>query len=242
MKNHISYSQIQLFKNCSARWDFQYNQFPDRKEDAWHLTTGSAYHHAVEDFYNGLGFDKGMETFMSHFDKNNLRIWQVEELETLIKNLEFYYNGIYPQYKGIVKTVEISEDFYIDGIDIPMTTRIDLLTIDDRIIDHKTVGNSDPDVDANKQLLIYSYWFYNKYRRMPSKVELHKSYKQEWRDHQRVEVSSIEPDKTQMFKVIEEVRHIYKLMKAEMYAPSISGLCKYCPFQDECDKAYGKKI
>jgi len=248
MKDHVSYSQFNMYETCPKQWDFNYNIYVDLpKKDFWHLVLGTAYHEAIESLYLNGDIRATMDKFtavvkekIADSSLNNgycSEKTRLQESEQMIMNITYYYNNIYQLYKNIVKGVELEENLLVDGIDIPIQLRIDLLTNDDRIIDHKTIGKSDLDINENRQLLLYSYWFFQTHHVMPRQVELHKCYKESFRGS-FVVVDALQPSKIDMFKFIDELRFTYSKMVGKKHYPRISKLCKFCPFREQCDKEY----
>ena len=155
--------------------------------------------------------------------------------------INYYYENIYPKYETLVDTVEDMGEFFIEGIDVPISYRIDLSTIDNRIIDHKTVGGREPLADYNKQLLLYSYVLYQKTGRLPAFVELHKAYKFPKKTKYNpnalpVVIHQRKVDFAEVLKVVSEMKAMYNNIKADLFPAKVHGGCFKCPHLEDCDK------
>lgn len=239
--DHISYSQLDLYLNCPRKWWFQKVKYPQETIQTWPLALGSAYHEAQEAMAKGGDMNKVLETFQGGLGKWGPRLAhnQLKEAENMMTALRFYYENIFPKYSYMIDEsyIEVMDtEFMIDGIDVPIHVRIDLRTLDNGIIDHKTVGRVSPTAKKNKQLLIYSYWHLKKMKTLPAYVELHKAYKFPKYDKDPVEVVRENVNLADVMKTVEQLRAVYKLITEEVYNPSPSYLCNYCQFKDECDR------
>lgn len=238
LPDHISYSQMDLFLKCPRQWWFRYIKYPNQRgSEDWPLDLGSAYHSAMEALYHGKTFAEAIEDYDDTFKTDLLDItaYKKKDYDLVIDNIAYYHDNILPMYKHLAAGVELKELLYIDGIDVPLELRVDLFTIDDRIIDHKTVGRMQPKAEMNKQLMIYSYWFYKKFGKMPRSVELHKCYKNNYGGQAPIEIEEYHLELTDVLKAVDELRMVYRHMKANDFNPSPSTFCNSCGFKDECD-------
>lgn len=207
---------------------------------------GTAYHLAIETLYREHNLKSALEAYNLHLDsyiadqQAGVSEVRLEEKLILEDAVKYYFESIYPLYENITDTIEDSGEFYIDGIDIPISYRIDLSTIDGRIIDHKTVGGSEPRTTYNKQLLLYSYAFYLKHGRVPAVIELHKAYKSPRKRKGNPEAVPVvvhrqSVDFAEVLKVVAEVRAMYNNVKGDLFPPKVGGHCFKCPHLQACN-------
>jgi CRISPR/Cas system-associated exonuclease Cas4 (RecB family) len=233
--DHLSWSQVDLYLKCPREYWFRYVRYPELRKT---FTTpamelGTHYHKAVENLYNGMPLKEAL----SQFDDATTPRKGSDDVVNIRKAIEYYYNYVIPRYKHLAFEVEQEvKDFYIDGIPVPFEMRIDLILIDDRVIDHKTTSKFRGDVKAegNKQMLIYAYRHFRKTGRIPRRMELHKAFKEDCTD--RVEIDSASVELYDMFKVVDLVKNVYKMIEMDIFPCTLHSTCATSPFKDEWDQ------
>lgn len=149
-------SEINCYMSCSAKYMFQYiDKIKTGKSLA--LAFGSSMHRAIESNYSqkieskeDLDTSEVVQTFVDSFDEETKEVNRVELIEDptskdvgvgLVKE---YQKKIAPdlQPKAVEQQVQATFKDYTFGI----TGTMDLLTVDKRLIDHKTASrkNSTP--------------------------------------------------------------------------------------------------
>lgn len=245
MVDHLSYSQLSMFTSCPRRYWFNYIKEAKKEQRHWVFEIGTAYHLAIESLYRERNLNLALQAYNSYLqayidDQGGVTDLKEEEKIRLEDAVKYYYDNIFPMYESLSDTIEDSGEFYIDGIDIPISYRIDLSTIDGRIIDHKTVGGSEPHSNFNKQLLLYAYAYYLKHGRVPQSIELHKAYKNPRKlkgnpDALPVVVQRQGVDFAEVLKVVAEMRAMYNSIKADLFPPKVGRHCWKCPHLEACN-------
>jgi hypothetical protein len=210
--DHLSWSQIERFMNNPADWYYTYIKYPELKSDGdtWALKVGRQYHSAMEALYNNKSFVEVLEDFENLHTSN---LSQARDKKKLIECIKNYHMNILPLYDTLVDTENIEKhvtDFMVEGVPVPIELRIDAFTLDDRIIDHKTVGGKKPRATNNGQGMLYSLWYYRTYNRLPRSFELHRAYK----DTGLVDIDSASYELADVLNMERMIRFVYEAMKA----------------------------
>lgn len=238
--DHLSYSQIALYMECPREYYFKYIRYPDaRKEvDSDVFRLGRAYHEAMEDIYRNKSLGEVINNFEAGIE--GCSNYLVRDKQSLRDAVVYYMTDVFPMYDGLVRELEVDvKDFMIEGVEVPIHLRLDLATIDDRIIDHKTVGWQKPKAKRNKQLLLYAYYYLKKYGKLPRKVEIHSAFKNP-KGEQLVEIDSTEVDYSDVLRVVDLVRNIYFLIKNDIFPCYMARGCESSPYKAEFDSILQK--
>jgi CRISPR/Cas system-associated exonuclease Cas4 (RecB family) len=233
--DHLSYSQISLYMECPREYYFRYIKYPEKKgdmdSDVFRL--GRAYHTAMEGLYSNKPLPQVINEFEA--ETSSLSSYAAMDIETTKNAILYYQSSIYPQYAGLVQDIEVDvKDFMIPGVEVPIHLRIDLSTVDDRIIDHKTVGYKRPTSKDNKQLLLYAYYHLQKHGRLPRQVEIHSAYKKpKTGELVGVDVSYVEY--TDVLRMADLVRNIYFMIKNDIFPCYMASICRSSPYKLEYD-------
>ncbi len=233
VRDHISYSSISKYMKCSMRWYYDYVIAPEKKVESLPLKIGSAYHNAIEKLYIDRDYDGGL-LLLEEFAKENGRYAQ-KDIGAIINCYKDYYLKVYPLYQSRVEKVEVKGYVDIPGIEVPLEYRMDLLTTDGVIADHKTIGRVVPGIEYSLQFDLYSYAYYKEYGRLPSKVEYHDAYK----GTGSVAVRSKIPSISDMMKAVSCAVGVVKAIEADIFIPCYDKHCSYCPHKDMCDREHG---
>lgn len=232
-KEHISYSSVNKYLDCPQKWYYDYVIAKDKKETSTALTLGSVYHEALEKLYLDGDYEGGLALF-SQLASDSGRFAQ-KGIEMLRKCYENYYMSIYPQYQSRVEKVEVKDQISVPGIPIPLEYRMDLLTTDGVIIDHKTVGRMVPNIDYSLQFDLYAYAYYRMNGVLPSRVEYHIAYK----DSGRVEVVGKVPRLCDMLRAISCVVGAYRGVENDIFYCKCGKQCNYCSHRELCESENG---
>jgi putative RecB family exonuclease len=233
IRDHVSYSSISKYLLCPKRWYYDYVIAPDKPVKSLALDIGSAYHNAMEALYTTGEFDKG-KLVLEELASENGRFAQ-KEISAVSLCYGNYYNEIYPKYQTRVERIELKDRVEIPGVDVPLEYRMDLITTDGVIVDHKTVGRMKPDISYSLQFDLYSYAYYKQYGVMPRGVEYHNAYK----SNGKVEVISKIPTISEMLKAVDTAAGVVKSIENDLFYPKCSKACNYCPHKEMCDREYG---
>lgn len=233
VRDHVSYSSISKYMQCSMRWYYDYVIAPDKKVDSLPIKIGTMYHSALEKLYLDRDYDGGL-LLLENFAKENGRYAQ-KDIRAIINCYKDYYLRIYPLYQSRVEKVEVKSQVEIPGISVPLEYRMDLLTTDGTIVDHKTIGNMVPDIEYSLQFDLYSYVYYKEYGRLPSKVEYHEAYK----NTGSVAVKSKIPNIADMMKAVSCAVGVVKAIESDIFIPYYGRQCSYCPHKELCDRENG---
>jgi putative RecB family exonuclease len=165
---HISVSQIKMFLRCPLQYKYRYIdnlKIPPTSS----LTLGKSIHAAIEGNYSQkieTKLDLPSEKVLDLFSDR----WEMEAAETVfnedekagttkddgIKMITVYHEQISPTIQP--KLVEQEFNLSFENVSYTLKGIIDLVTIDEKIVDHKTAKRSmvDADVTSNIQLTCYS--------------------------------------------------------------------------------------
>lgn len=237
--DHLSWSSVAAYLECPREWWFKYVRYSEQRKmfKSAAFDIGTLYHSAIESLYKGSSLMEVLDAFDLEKQEITGVKYHTEELNRMRQAVENYSINVLPLYKNLVTPDLIEEDvkdFYIPGVPIPIHMRIDLSTIDDRIIDHKTIGSYYyvPVAEKNKQLLLYSYRHYLKTGRQPRSIELHKAFKC---DSRPIEIDSATVNFTDMLKVVDLVRNVYQMIQADIFPCYMSKACEKSRYKDEYD-------
>lgn len=222
-----------MYLECPREYWFAYVRYPERRktEDNDVFRLGRAYHNAIEGLYRNRPLAQVLNEYKIETDE--VSGYMKDHKDNLLSAIAYYQSEVYPLYDGLVKEVELDvKDFEIEGVDVPIHLRLDLATMDDRIVDHKTVGWRGPKAKGNKQMLMYSYYYLKKYGKLPRKMEIHSAYKNP-KGPALVEVDSADVSYEDVLKVADLVRNVYKMIKAEMFPCFLGPRCVNSPYREE---------
>jgi len=257
MQDHISYTQISTYMNCSLKYALQYIEkieWPFKPEG---LVFGSAIHRALEHYYLGRQEDRDVpfKEMMVIFDAS----WEKEEAENKIR----YKNGNNPdrihrtaeamlkEFRNTVKpgkVLAVEQPFSVELIDpdtdeslgVPLVGRIDLIERLDggaiAVVDQKTAARAydNERVENDLQLTAYAYVMAREGHDLDD-VSLrfdvlmkNGSYKLH-----SYKTSRTMDDLARLYKI---ARSVIRGIEAGAFYPIRSWMCNDCPFANQCDK------
>lgn len=234
VRNHVSYSSISKYMKCSMQWYYDYVIAPEKKIETLPMKIGIAYHKALEKLYLDRDYDGGL-LILEDLAKESGK-YARRDISAIINCYKDYYLKVYPLYQSRVDRVEVEGSVNIPGIGVPLDYRMDLLTTDGIVIDHKTVGRIIPDIEYSLQFDLYAYAYYKEYGRLPSRVEYHNAFK----NVGSVEVRSKIPNVVDMMKAVSCVVGVVKAIEADVFIPFYGRQCAHCPHKEMCDYEHGK--
>lgn len=233
-RDHTSYSAYSKFDECPRRWWFDYVRYPEEKHDVFAFVLGDAYHEAIASMYKG----KTLEDCLDEYDRliRDARMSIVfKDVSAIREAIEYYYSAIYPQYRSRIGEVEINKTVKIPGIKTDFMFRMDLSTIDDVLVDHKTVGGRAPSIRSSEQLDIYAYIHMLETGRLPRAVEYHLAYKSP-KGKEKVEVKSKTPQLSSVLKTMSKVKSSLMMIENNNFPCRQGTPCRWCPYVAECDR------
>jgi len=233
IKDHLSYSSVNKYLQCPKRWHYDYVIAPGKMIKSLALGLGSVYHKALEILYTTGDMEVGRKMLVD-FASENGRFAQ-KEIKAISTCFENYCREIYPQYQSRVEKVELIGRVDIAGVSVPLEYRMDLVTTDGVIVDHKTVGRMKPEIEYSFQFDLYAYAYYKVYRVFPKRVEYHNAYK----SNGGVEVVGKSPRISDTFKAIECVSGALKGIENDIFMPKYGKQCNFCPHKEICDRQFG---
>lgn len=234
-RDHYSYSSFSKFEQCPRCWWYYYVKYAGAKqEESFALILGDAYHQALEAMYRGKPKEECLEIFDKLTRGKAFTSLVAKDTATMRQAVEYYYSAIYPLYRNRVDVIEMDAKIKFPEVEIPFQFRIDLATKDGVIIDHKTAGRTEPEVEKNTQLSLYSYAYMLDTGRLPRQFELHIASKSP--KGARVEIKTYSPKLPEVLKVVSRFRSFVKRVEMDDF-PAICGkYCDYYSWKDECDK------
>lgn len=232
-RDHLSYSSVSKYLQCPKRWHFDYVIVPEKKKEGLALGLGSVYHSAIEGLYTTGDFDNGKKLIVD-FASQNGRFAQ-KEIEKIGVCFENYYRQIYPQYASRVERIEMKDKVEIGGVGVPLEYRIDLVTTDGVLVDHKTVGRMKPNISYSLQFDLYAYAYYRNYGTLPKRVEYHYAYKTTG----GVESEGKSVKMAEVLKAVSCVQGVARGIKEDMFTPTYGKHCDFCPHKEICDREFG---
>lgn len=133
--DHLSVSQIKLFKACRRAYELKYKEGLRPVETADALQTGLSYHDKIEQLYRDGSFEQDFSR------------------ESAMATA--YQAYIYPTFR--MKEVEKECEMTVDGVSV--IGRVDGIAADGRLVEHKTTSK-DPleyefDLQWDEQILAY---------------------------------------------------------------------------------------
>jgi len=233
VRDHISYSSVNKYLGCPKRWHYDYVIAPEKPKKSLALELGTRYHNAVEKLYTTGEYEEGLK-ILKEFASESGRFAQ-KDIKAVTECFKNYYLSVYPLYQSRVQSVELTGKVDVSGIKVPLEYRMDLVTTDGTIIDHKTVGRMHPRIDYSLQFDLYSYAYYKNYGVLPRTVEYHNAYKTTG----GVEVVGKMPCISDMLKAIACVVGMVKSVEADIFMPKYSKACNYCPHREMCNREFG---
>lgn len=232
-RDHVSYSAISKYLRCPRQWYYDYVVAPQEKKEVFVLLLGTAYHDALENLYLTGKYQEGIDIILALKEKSSgFEHTHIDKTVTCYKN---YYRSIYPKYQTRVQKVELKDNVDIAGVKIPLEYRMDLVTTDGVIVDHKTVGQRAPDIRYSFQFDLYSYAYFKEYGVMPRKVEYHCAYK----SNGAVEVKDHIPTISNMLKAVDTVVGVASAIENDEVYPKAGKACNWCPHKEMCDREFG---
>jgi len=198
------------------------------------LSLGDAYHQAMEFMYSGKPLSECLEVFdevcrgSPTFGSSVSR-----DASTIRSAIEAYYSSIYPMYAGKVDVVELSSEVLFPDVKIPFQFRMDLVTKDGVIVDHKTAGGYKPSVVNNDQLNLYSYAYMLDTGRLPRSVELHFALKAP--RGKKVEVASYSPKLPEVLRTVSRARSFLRRVEIDDFPVVCGRWCQSLPWREEVD-------
>ena len=250
-RDHISYSSINLFRQCSLRYFFKYVAgLPEEKTSA-SFVFGRAIHRAVEFHFRELlsgGEGSNLDSLLGEFQA----CWDEQPPETITypksesrdslgrladRLLRAFLDSDLSRPVGrIIGIEEEMRGQLIDGVP-DLLARLDLLTETDdavTITDLKTSRSawSDQHAAAAEQLLLYGALVRRLIPHKPLRLEFIVASKTK---DVSITRHTILFDQRRLDRTKRIVERVWRAIAAEHFFPSPSAMnCSTCPFRDPC--------
>jgi len=242
-----SHSKLTCFENCKLKYKFKYVDKVDVElPEAISLFLGKRVHEVFEKLYRDLLKEKqdSVDELLIYFDDLWEKHWHAgikmeqgfakehykKQGERFIKD---YYNTYKPFNQGRVLGIETEYKLNLEE-DYWYHVRIDLLIEKDKghyeIHDYKTYANMpvQSKLEEDRQLALYSIWVRENYKDA-------KKVKLVWHlvAFNKELVSERTPQQLKELKK-EILSIIHQIEKEKKFEPTVSGLCKWCEYQQIC--------
>jgi putative RecB family exonuclease len=254
MRDHISASQINLYRMCSLKYKFIYIDQKPRRFLSSGLAFGSAFHSTAE-WFNKRRL-QGEETSVSQLldifeaDWTSLNCETIsykfgDSKETLLCQgqnlLKLYYERVNDEKILAVEypfEVPLVNEKTGETLDLPLVGIFDLVESGPIIADLKTAARkmSYTDVDNNLQLTAYSYAYWMKKGELPD-LRLDVLLKQQTPKLERMPTSRTQKDHRVFFKI---AKQILNGIQNQVFFPNPGWLCADCEYRQECWVFSGK--
>lgn len=164
----LSISQVTQFMTCPRSWYYLYvHNMQLKKND--NLFFGSTIHEALAAFYTGQDPIKALEDYVRKPNKEKPKGITEDEIIADATRLIELYKVKGPYLEPLPGWVEQKKVFCMEHpvtheiLNVPFTIKIDLITRDGYIVDHKTSSKVSKTQTAENRLQGIAYWmFYRK--------------------------------------------------------------------------------
>lgn len=241
---HISHSQLTMYEDCPRKYFYNYVMgIKGETPDAW--TFGSAFHKGLEFHYKGKNFIDGLKAHLLKAMREN----QISK----DKGKEMYRMGMgmFSDFKVYGRKFEAHQVEYeiftplknpVTGetLPIPMKGVVDLITVENDWVDHKTTSG-DMDIEKyTRQLQTYSLMIRSKTGQKPRKMVIQSFLKRI--NTGKTDYFEIEPDEINEAILFERIKYtLGQILENRWEAkPSYSG-CRMCPFRKICPQSAVRK-
>ena len=249
MINHLSASQINLYLQCGLKYRYQYIDLLPKPFRPSALVFGSALHSTLEWFHSQRmqGKTITLEKLYQIFDAD----WYSQCVEATIhfkegekemnllnlgrEMLTIFFQEQHPQVKGseIPFTVPLRSPTGGPDLEIALEGYFDLIEEDGTIVEYKTSATtlSSSDIDARLQLTAYSYAYQLLYRKAPKGIRVVDFVKGK---KPKMVVIETKRDHNDHLGFLHTAHEVLKGIKANIFVPRQSFMCKECEYADMC--------
>lgn len=241
----VSISKIQTFLDCPRKYWYQYELYMrTKKSEGFYF--GSAIHAGLENYYMGKDPMEAVDNAL--FGEKMALEEQVEEgidlskLHREAKRIFKIYNSQAPRFEPLLIEymfkVELVHPKTQEKLPASFIGIMDLVTVDSRIIDHKTSSGSPNGFFDRKnkfQATGYSYAFLNVFKRLPSRFIINNVIKGNTRREPRIEPRPIDISMEDINTFFEIVKYFLdKVEKQETRDYPNINHCKFCRMKGIC--------
>lgn len=248
---HISPSAAKSFLGCSLQFYFErVLMLPKPTSPSLHV--GKAVHAALQAFHlaRWRGGEDSPESVAAAFHASFSELERTEgpvrwkddkdrtkAYEAGLRVLAAYLDSD-EVLKGRPLAVEVPLTEEIDGLPVPLTGMVDLVTGDMVAVDFKSSATTpDPKqaaFDHEIQLVVYQLLIERASGRTPKSLDL--IFLVKTKEPKVIRVSSPPADKARVLRVIELLRAVVDGMAAGRFHPQPGMQCSWCPYRKECAK------
>ena len=246
----ISVTKINTFTDCPRKYWYSYEQFIETPKSVG-FYFGSAIHSGLENYYTGLDPMDGVREALFG-EKKSVKEFAKEGIDLL--KLEAEAQRIFDLYKDKAPHFEpiLIEHFFEVPLTHPetketlpatLTGKIDLITGEGVLIDHKTASGSDTGFFKAKNTIQangYAYAYWQKFGKLPQYFMFNTIIKGNSRREPRFEQKIMRPtigDLCYFFDVCKEI--VGSLVRRETRDYYNRSSCRFCPYKSICQ--YVKK-
>jgi len=241
----LSITKISTYQDCPRKYWYTYNmRILTPKGEGFYF--GSAIHEGLEAYYSGKDPMQGVKNALFG-EKRNISEEAKEgiDLAKLEKEAKRIFS-IYPQQAPYLKPTFIEHIFKVplahpetqEELPVTFVGKMDLITEDGKVVDHKTASVSPGDFFEARNTLQangYSYAYLKMFGKLPSGFVFNTIIKGNSRREPRFEPKLKKPtlgDVCQFFDVCKNV--LDALMRDETRNYPNTYHCKWCRFHDIC--------
>ena len=251
MIEHLSASQINLYIQCSLKYQYQYVDQIPRPFKPSGLAFGSVMHSAIEWFHKErikkkeVSLDRLLKIFETDWFSQRvgtqIRFKDGEdEVKLMLTGKEML--GIY--FNSPLNSIESAEvPFHVpllnvstgEELVVSLEGIIDLIEKDDVIVEFKTSARSmDPEsLNDYLQLTAYSYAYKTLFGREPKTLKVINFVKAKTPKMVVIETSRNKRDYERFFYI---AREVLRGINSSLFFPKQSFMCKDCEYEDLCKK------
>lgn len=257
-KNKISISQIMLYLRCSLKYRFHYIDKLPKAFKPSALAFGSAIHSSIEWLTKEKiqGKASTLEELLSIFEidwfnqkiETDLRFKEKENEETLKETGKKMLSLYFQHEKESPKTAASEWPFEVpiinldtgEVLDQTLEGFIDLIENGETITEIKTSAQAmnQNTVDNHLQLTAYAYAYLQMFRQKPKELKVINLVKVKAPKLQVLTTQRTDQDFNRFFYTSQEV---IEGIKANVFLPCPSFLCKECEYSTECLRWQGNK-
>lgn len=246
MIDHISHTSIDTWLRCPRQWRYRYLD-GIKIPPPGAIILGRAYHKGLEINFEqkiiskkNLPLDDILDAFRTSFDdyinQEGEVNWEGEKPDRMVDEGVEITRIYITHHARKIQPVSVEEKFSLDGFcEIPLVGKVDLITEDNRIIDHKITKRRKTLNDIDIQSLAYSIAYPGR------RFEYHIGIRTKKPQVQRLEVNV----KTQDQEFYKEIaKEVIKAIKSGIFPPNPNGWhCskKFCGYYDICRERSRKR-
>ncbi len=247
---NLSITKVSTFQDCPRKYWYSYEaDIKAKKSEGFYF--GGAVHEGLENYYNKKDPMEAIKRslFGKKETEREQAMWGVDPYKLLKDARKIFdvYEKKAPKWNPMF--VELMFDVPIIHPDTKkrllsrLVGKIDLVTTDSKVIDHKTGSGGFGGFwyEKNKlQSAGYIYWYWHKFHKLPSSFIFNNITKGNSRREPTIEPTPFEFDESILSWFFEEM----KRAEREIQEPNLSlkirkSHCRFCQYKDVCEFSKG---